>query len=153
MDSNALAHGIQLSVAPVFMLTAVAGLIGALAQRLARIIDRARDLEDRFAASDATIQHQINGELRGLRRRGRVVNWSIGLLTLCAILVCITIAALFVEEISTIRSSRVVPGFFLAGLACFAAALGCFLYEVMLATAALRFGRRLQPTHRDREND
>ena len=48
LETSAMSHGIQLAVAPVFMLTAVASLIGSLATRLSRIIDRARSLEDRI---------------------------------------------------------------------------------------------------------
>ena len=44
LDSSTITHGIQLAVAPVFLLTAVSGMIGAVAGRLARIIDRARTL-------------------------------------------------------------------------------------------------------------
>ena len=44
-------HGIQLAVAPVFLLTAVSGMIGTGAGRLTRIIDRARILEDCIAAA------------------------------------------------------------------------------------------------------
>ena len=51
-DLATVTHGIQLTVAPVFLLTAVSGMIGAVAGRLARIIDRARFLEDRLDASD-----------------------------------------------------------------------------------------------------
>ena len=40
-----IAHIIQLSVAPVFLLTGVATLLNVLSGRLARIIDRARVLE------------------------------------------------------------------------------------------------------------
>ncbi len=47
IDSSSITHSIQLSVAPVFLLTAVAGMIGAVAGRLARIIDRARVVEER----------------------------------------------------------------------------------------------------------
>ena len=47
LDTSAITHGIQLAVAPVFLLTAVSGMIGAVAGRLARIIDRARVVEDR----------------------------------------------------------------------------------------------------------
>ena len=42
MNPSTLSDSIQLAVAPVFLLTAVAGMIGALTQRLARVIDRAR---------------------------------------------------------------------------------------------------------------
>jgi len=37
-----IAHVIQLSVAPVFLLTAISTLIGAMNTRLGRIIDRRR---------------------------------------------------------------------------------------------------------------
>ncbi len=50
LDSSTITHSIQLAVAPVFLLTAVAGMIGAVAGRLARIIDRARVVEDRRCA-------------------------------------------------------------------------------------------------------
>ncbi len=39
---DTVTHAIQLAVAPVFLLTAVAAMIGTIAGRLARIIDRAR---------------------------------------------------------------------------------------------------------------
>jgi len=45
MNPGALSESIQLAVAPVFLLTAVAGMIGALTQRLARVIDRSRVLQ------------------------------------------------------------------------------------------------------------
>ena len=44
-NPNFLSDSIQLSVAPVFLLTAVAGMISALTQRIARVIDRSRDLQ------------------------------------------------------------------------------------------------------------
>ena len=47
-DLAAVTHGIQLAVAPVFLLTAVSGMIAAVAGRLARIIDRARFWENRL---------------------------------------------------------------------------------------------------------
>ncbi len=43
-------HAIQLAIAPVFLLTGIASLLGVMANRLARIIDRARVLEQRWAA-------------------------------------------------------------------------------------------------------
>ena len=42
-----VAHVIQLSVAPVFLLTAVGTILGVLSTRLGRIVDRYRLLGDR----------------------------------------------------------------------------------------------------------
>jgi hypothetical protein len=44
----AVAHAIQLAVAPVFLLSAIGAMLAVMTSRLGRIIDRARDLEARF---------------------------------------------------------------------------------------------------------
>ena len=141
MDSSAISHGIQLAVAPVFMLSAVAALIGALATRLARIIDRARDIEERLAAGDIQIEEAAYWELNRLRLRGRVVNWSVGLLVVCAVLIGATVMTLFLGETSSPRTEKLVPWSFLGGITCFVLALLCFLAETLLATHTLRFAR------------
>jgi hypothetical protein len=42
----AVAHAIELAVAPVFLLTGIAAILAVMTNRLGRIIDRARVLED-----------------------------------------------------------------------------------------------------------
>ncbi len=49
-DSDTVSRAIQLAIAPVFLLNAVAGRMGAVTTRLARIIDRARVVEARIEA-------------------------------------------------------------------------------------------------------
>jgi hypothetical protein len=72
LDASSVTHGIQLAVAPVFLLTAVSGMIGAVAGRLARIIDRARTVEDRArVSSDDEFLKRAYAELAELRQRGR----------------------------------------------------------------------------------
>lgn len=68
-DLAAVTHGIQLAVAPVFLLTAVSGIIAATASRLGRIIDRARFLENRLDSGnvDEARSSRIYAELRQLR--------------------------------------------------------------------------------------
>jgi hypothetical protein len=142
MDANAVSHGIQLAVAPVFMLTAVASLIGALAARLSRIIDRARDLEERLNAGTINNHDAAYSELCRLKLRGTVVNWSVALLTLSAALIGATVMALFLGETSAPHSERLVPWSFLGGVMCFVLALLCFLTETLLASYTLKFKRR-----------
>ena len=142
MDANAVSHGIQLAVAPVFMLTAVASLIGALAARLSRIIDRARDLEERLDAGTIKNHDATYSELARLKLRGTVVNWSVALLTLSATLIGTTVMALFLGETTAPHSERLVPWSFLGGVMCFVLALLCFLTETLLASHTLKFKRR-----------
>ena len=139
-DSTTITHGIQLAVAPVFLLTAVTGMIGAVAGRLGRIIDYGRQLEQRaLTSSDARFVDHVGEELRALRLRGRLANGCIALLTACAVLIGITIILLFLGETASLRVSTWAVAGFLLGIGFFLAALLCFLAETLLATQVLNF--------------
>jgi hypothetical protein len=141
---DTVSHGIQLAVAPVFLLTAVAGMIGTVAGRLARIIDRARILEERIDAAEASNPMTTAfAELKQLRLRGALVNTCIALLTFCALMIGLTIMALFLGETTEWQIFRIATLFFLAGVTCFLLALLCFLTETLIATRILKFGRKL----------
>ena len=144
IDGSSVTHGIQLAVAPVFLLTAVSGMIGAVAGRLARIIDRARVVEERaWGSSDQRLLDRARIELELLRVRGKLANGSIALLTCCAFLIGLTIIVLFLGETGGLqRMNRWAIGSFLAGVVAFLAALLCFLAETFLATRILDFGVR-----------
>lgn len=142
---DTIAQSIQLAVAPVFMLTAVAAMIGALATRLARIIDRGRVLEEKLEDLDnPNMPHEkhIHEELQLLRRRGRLVNGAMTLLTLAAALIGATVLELFLVETATAKTLSLVPWTFMSGVVCFVSALLCFLVETLLAGRALNFGKR-----------
>jgi hypothetical protein len=142
-DLATVTHGIQLAVAPVFLLTAVAAMIGTVAGRLARIIDRARILEDRIeAASPDDLMTTAFDELKRLQQRGRLVNIAIALLTFCSLLIGLTIVALFLGETTALQIFRLATVSFLAGVVCFLLALLCFLTETLLATRVLKFRRK-----------
>jgi len=58
IDASTVTHGIQLAIAPVFLLTAVSGMIGAVAGRLARINVEITDLPGSLARVTACIAAQ-----------------------------------------------------------------------------------------------
>lgn len=140
IDSSSITHSIQLSVAPVFLLTAVAGMIGAVAGRLARIIDRARVVEERVRHQDdpESLEHAVL-ELGYLRTRGRMANGCIGLLTLCGFLIGLTIVLLFLGETTNLRGHTWALGSFLTGVVSFLLALVLFFVETVMATRLLNF--------------
>ena len=144
-EIGTVSHGIQLAVAPVFLLTAVSGMIGTSAGRLARIIDRARLLEDRIeTASPDNPMITAYQELDQLRLRGWLVNACIAALTFCAMLIGLTIVALFLGETTEINILRVATVSFLSGVSFFLLALICFFAETLLATRLLKFGKKRQ---------
>lgn len=152
LDPSTITHSVQLAVAPVFFLTAVAGMIGAVAGRLARIIDRARVMEERVrTSSDHEVIERGLRELNYLRTRGRIANWSIGLLTLCGFLIGLTIVFMFIGQAWAEQGHYAAVYSFLGGVVSFIAALGCFMWETVLATQLLNFN--VLQTHRQMHHD
>jgi UDP-N-acetylmuramyl pentapeptide phosphotransferase/UDP-N-acetylglucosamine-1-phosphate transferase len=125
----------------VFLLTAVSGMIAAVVGRLARIIDRARYLEALLETGgvEARKAQGMYDELRQLRRRGRLVNGCIALLTLCSMMIGVTIILLFLGETAEVRSLKIASVCFLGGVLAFLLALLCFLAETLQATHVLKF--------------
>ena len=123
MNPSTLSDSIQLAIAPVFLLTAVAGMIGALTQRLARVIDRARVLHKELMDENLkqTIRDSYNEELKNIATRGRLINISMIFLVLCAIMIGLTILELFFAETSSgkLLISNFVIYTFVAGIGSF----------------------------------
>ena len=142
-DLATVSHAIQLAVAPVFLLTAVTGMIAAAAGRLARIIDRARFLETRLEEGDVekVKASKMYVELQQLRRRGWLVNSCIALLTFCSLFIGSTIIFLFLGETAEVPILKIATICFLTGVVCFLFALVCFLAETLLATRLLKFAK------------
>lgn len=138
LGTSGIAHAIQLAVAPVFLLTGVAALLGVLAGRLARIVDRARRIE---SAADGKGEHaaRARAELQVIGQRGRVVSWAIALGTLTALLIAAVIAIMFIGAFFGVDASVPVALLFIAAMLSMIAALALFLREVHLALSTLRF--------------
>jgi hypothetical protein len=136
----AVAHVIQLAVAPVFLLTGIGALLSVLTGRLGRIIDRARALESAQNAAAETKRREIAEELRVLCRRSKLINWAIILATAGALLVCAVIAALFLGVFFRIDVSTLVGWTFIAAMLALIVGLLAFLREVHIATLTMRIG-------------
>ena len=101
-----IAPVIQLSVAPVFLLTAVAAMIGVHINRLARTVDRTRAIEERQAGGADADMAPLLGELKVLQSRMRLIYLAITLDVTCALFVGLTIVTAF----STRWSRPICPG-------------------------------------------
>ncbi len=133
-----VARVIQLSVAPVFLLTAVGTILSVLSGRLARIVDRARALVDRAARAPAGDRGDVERELAVLLRRRRLVNLAITSGVTAALLVCVLIASAFVGYLARADFSIFLAVLFIGAMAAFVAALLLFLREIAIAVSTLR---------------
>ena len=138
VNLNDIGHAIQLALAPVFLLTGIAGILNVMAGRLARIIDRGRQLTEgpgeRLVARSATLER----ELASLERRRHLASAAITACTLSALLVCTVIAALFLEVLLGLQFKWLLGVFFTASTLALVVGLAYFLREVHLATKTVR---------------
>lgn len=131
-----ISHVIQLAVAPVFLLTAVATLISSLNVRLGRIVDRRRTLDDSMRDCDDKSRAAAGRELFMLSRRARLVYFAIFAAVLGALLVCCVVASAFIGALITVDLSRLVAVLFVMAMLAIIASLSMFLREVYLAVAS-----------------
>ena len=137
--SGAIAHAIQLAVAPVFLLTGIAGLLAVMANRLARVIDRGRYVVQAWPGLSAGARAAIRVEIGSLEHRRRVCSWAINYCTTAALLICFVIVTLFMEEFFAANLKWLGSALFVAAMVALIGGLTCFLREVYLATHTINF--------------
>lgn len=142
---SAIAHVIQLAIAPVFLISGMATLLSVLANRLGRIVDRARVLEAQLDTLDEAKQPRAWEELMRLSTRARLVNFAITFATVCALLTCVTIQTLFLGTFLRINLSKLITVLFIAAMVSLLLGLIAFLREVITATRVLRIASSPHP--------
>lgn len=135
-----IAHAIQLSVAPVFLLSGIGVLMTMLTQRLARVVDRARPIEDRMRHVSPLEHDELVERLAVLARRARLINRAITLSTISALFIALVVQLLFASAFVRFSLATPVAVLFILSMFALVGALVAFLVEVQVATRSLRIG-------------
>lgn len=139
LGSMDIAHLIQTSVAPVFLLSGVAATLGVLTSRLARAVDRARTLEVSLENHTGDPKH-LHDDLKVLARRARYLNAAISLCVVSAVMVALVVVTLFANAFFEAGLALTIALLFVGAMLLLTGAFVAFFIEVRLATAALRIG-------------
>lgn len=140
---STVAATIQISIAPVFLLAGIAGILNVLVGRMARVVDRARKLEQLHPVSTGAEHERQVWELRLIDRRLSIINTSIWLCVASAIAICLVVALLFGAEIVHLDIGIVVAAAFIASMLLLTAGLVAFLFEVRLSVQAVHVREEL----------
>ena len=124
-----VANAIQLAVAPAFLLTGIGAILSVMTNRLARIIDRFRVLNE--------IHNKLSNddliELESLRLRAKWTHWAIALTTLSALLTCIVIASIFIATEIRFNFDQFIVLLFTGAMSALILGLISFTREVTLS--------------------
>ena len=140
MDSSidAITNNIQLALAPVFLLTAVATLINAISARLARSVDRMRAIQYRIeegTIKDKIILMHMMKEANESKIRGRLCTVAIFFNVLSGVFISFTVLELFFFQAGAVRSIQAtyVVWTFVLGIISFMTSLSIVLAEIVYA--------------------
>lgn len=140
MDASidAITNNIQLALAPVFLLTAVATLINAISTRLARSVDRMRAIQQKIQDGNikdqAILDHMLK-EANEAKTRGRLCTAAIFFDVLSGVFISLTVLELFFFQAGAVRALQAtyVIWTFVFGLVSFMTSLSIVLAEVVYA--------------------
>jgi Protein of unknown function (DUF2721) len=141
LQSVDIAHLIQVALTPIFLISAIGVTLNVLTSRLARIVDRARAMEDILRRPDAAhAGRDLHAVLGVLARRARYINAAITLITLSALFIALVVVMLFVNAFLRWDLSAFIACLFILSMVSLCAALLAFLIEVRIATTTLQIG-------------
>jgi hypothetical protein len=135
---DTITNNIQLALAPVFLLTAVATLFNAISTRLARTVDRMRAIQEKIQdglITDESVIRHMRIEANEAKIRGRLCTLAIFFVVLSGVFISITVLELFFFQAGAVRSLKTdyVVWTFVLGLTSFMTSLSIVLGEVVYA--------------------
>jgi hypothetical protein len=113
-------------------------MLNVMAGRLSRIVDRGRALEEQRGGVGPAEQASIDQKLRNLERRRHFNSIAITACTIAALLVCMVIAAMFLEVMLDAPLKWLIGALFTTATLTLVVGLAYFLREVHMATQTIR---------------
>jgi hypothetical protein len=140
-QSADIAHLIQVSLTPIFLISAIGVTLNVFTSRLARIVDRARSMESEVCRPGYQPgARDLHAALIVMARRARYMNAAITLITISALFIALVVVMLFVNAFVHWELAAFIAIMFILSMLSFAGALTSFLIEVRIATNTLQIG-------------
>lgn len=133
-----IAHVIQLAIAPVFLLTAVATILNVLTGRLGRAVDRRRSLMAVFSTLEGDIADIAGQEIAFEVRRIRLVYIAITAAVISALLVAALISLAFIDAFVALDLGKLIAAMFILAMLALMTSLAVFLREIFLSVNSPR---------------
>ena len=142
-DNDMIIHLIQLSVAPVFLIAGVAGLLNVFTSRLTRILDRLEKLDafvdnqikkdPNYKKSDALKKRRLS-----LISRMQNINWAIFFCTATGLMVALVILNVFASSLFSFNIQTFISVFFILAMTFLSISLILFLREIFYTTSFIK---------------
>jgi uncharacterized membrane protein len=129
---------IRLALTPAFLIAAVSSLLGVLSARLSRVSDIAAVLRTSIENGLFKTRSERSAALRNVSARAWLLLVAMALSVVCALLITLVIALLYVVNRGAAGLSPAIGLIFVMAIAVFAIAMMCVLAELVFASAVAR---------------
>jgi type IV secretory pathway VirB6-like protein len=139
MDSlSSLLPIIQLAITPVILISGMGALMITLTNRMARIVDRTRDLAEAIPTADPDERQHLESQLTIMWRRTLMIRRAVTSNGLSMLVSCLLIVALFAAAMFDWNMRIMVLLLFAASIVLLTASLVDFLRDIFISLHALR---------------
>lgn len=135
---GSVVHIIQVSLAPVFLLSGIATLLNVFSTRLARVADQVDVAAKALDTADDSQAELLSLRLKHLHWRSMALDIAVALGAAGGTLTCATVLALFVGETSGFAIATMLFVSFGLAIICTLAAIGAFTVEMLMASRHIR---------------
>ncbi|AOS84086.1 hypothetical protein BIU88_08020 [Chlorobaculum limnaeum] len=129
---------LQTAIGPVILISGIGLLLLTMTNRLARTIDRARELLDQYEELSESKRSKIDREIVVLWKRAQYARNAILLASLTCLGAATLIILLFMTSLLHVDLPLLVESIFIISMLCLIAALVFFLLDVNITLSALR---------------
>lgn len=137
MGEPDITKALSVALAPVFLITGVAGLLGSMNVRFGRVIDRTRFVL-REAKQGGVAIKELDAELKVLYRRAKMVRTTVILAATSIFAIAVCVFVIFTTIVLDITLPYVVPAIFTIGLVFLIASLALFIEDFAISLKALK---------------
>src|ERR1700674_5885802 len=135
---DTVAHIIQVSLTPVFLLSGIATLLNVFSTRLARVADRVDAVGKALEGADPDEAKALSAQLAYLHRRSLVLDVAVVLGAIGGAATCGAVLALFVGALRESTIATVLFFFFGIAVGCALGAIVAFTAEMLMASVGIR---------------
>jgi hypothetical protein len=133
-----IVHIIQVSLAPVFLLSGIATLLNVFSTRYARVADQVDAVAKQVEGADDIEAAALSLRLTHLHRRSLALDAAVALAAAGGALTCATVLALFVGEAGGPAIATLLYVTFGLAIACTLTAVMAFAGEMLMASKRIR---------------
>jgi hypothetical protein len=142
-----VAHVIQVSLSPIFLLTALGTLLSVFSLRLARVADKVDAISQATKGASADESRALSLQLVHFRHRSLALDVAIVLAGIGGAATCASVLTLYVGALRDLTAATVLFALFGLAILCAIGAITAFTVEMLLSSIGIRNkvaeGRRL----------